>query len=72
MDSHQTDRPGVVAQWARVSLRAKGVAALAVPMAALFAALFSIYFAETEAARGDATVADAYETRAVLLQFQID
>jgi PAS domain S-box-containing protein len=55
-----------------VSLRAKGVAALAVPMAALFVALFSIYLVENEARQADQIVVSAYETRAELLQFRID
>ena len=64
--------PGILARWSRVSLRAKGVAALAVPMAALFVALFSIFLVENEARQADQIVVDAYETRAELLQFHID
>jgi PAS domain S-box-containing protein len=64
--------PGILARWSRVSLRAKGVAALAVPMAALFVALFSILLVETEARQADQIVVSAYETRAELLQFNID
>ena len=36
----------VLSRWCRVSLRAKGVAVLAVPMAALFAVLFAIHRVE--------------------------
>jgi len=63
--------PGFLARWSRMSLRARGVAALSVPMAALFAALFSIYWAESAAAQADLVVAHAYNTRAELLQFHI-
>ncbi|MBZ5583993.1 MAG: PAS domain S-box protein [Acidobacteriia bacterium] len=40
-------------------------------MAALFAALFAIYWAETAAAEADRIVVRAYDTRAELLQFHI-
>lgn len=55
----------------RLSLRVKGVAALSVPMAALFAALFAIIWAETAAQRADVVVVQAYDTRAALLQLRI-
>lgn len=57
----------VPARWWRVSLRAKGVAVLAVPMAALFAALFSIYWVEGEVRQADLTVGRAYSIRAGLM-----
>ena len=44
------------AHWWRVSLRARGVAVLAVPLAALFAALFSIYWVEGDVRDADQTV----------------
>ncbi len=69
---HDGGNRGILARWSRVSLRARGVAALAVPMAALFVALFSIYLVENEASLADQIVVNAYETRAELLQFQID
>jgi PAS domain S-box-containing protein len=69
---HDGGTPGILARWSRVSLRARGVAALAVPMAALFVALFSIYLVENEARQADQIVVAAYETRAELLQFRID
>ena len=50
----------------RVSLRARGVAVLVVPMAALFAALFSIYWVE-----GDVRVADRTVVRAYLLRGEL-
>src|ERR1017187_1595038 len=55
-------------RWWRVSLRAKGVAVLAVPMAALFAALFSIYWVEGDVRLADQTVVGAYTMRAGLTE----
>ena len=55
-------------RWWRVSLRAKGVAVLAVPMAALFAALFSIYWVEGDVRLADQTVVSAYTMRAGLTE----
>ena len=69
---HNGGTPRILARWSRVSLRAKGVAALAVPMAALFVALFSIYLVENEARLADQIVVGAYETQAELLQFHVD
>ena len=57
----------VLARWWRVSLRAKGVAVLAVPMAALFAALFSIYWVEGDVQDADQTAVRAYTLRAELV-----
>ena len=54
----------------RVSLRAKGVAVLAVPMAALFAALFSIYWVEGDVQDADQTVVRAYTLRAELVELR--
>jgi len=53
-------------RWFRVSLRSQSVATMVVPMAALFAALFSIYWAEGEIRDAEQTVERAYETRAEL------
>ena len=50
----------VLSRWWRVSLRAKGVAVLAVPMAALFVALFTISWVEGDVGGADATVVRAY------------
>src|ERR1039457_1653810 len=55
-------------RWWRVSLRAKGVAVLAVPMAALFAALFSIYWVEGDVRLADQTVVSAYTMRGGLTE----
>jgi PAS domain S-box-containing protein len=55
-------------RWWRVSLRAKGVAVLAVPMAALFAALFTIYWVEGDVRLADQTVVSAYTMRAGLTE----
>jgi len=65
------DTRGVLARWSRLSLRARGVAVLAVPMAALFSALFAIYWMEGDALEADRTVVRAYETRAGLLELHI-
>jgi PAS domain S-box-containing protein len=54
-------------RWWRVSLRAKGVAVLAVPMAALFAALFSIYWVEGDVRDADQTAVRTYTLRAELV-----
>src|SRR5258708_5037159 len=59
-----------VTHWWRVSLRAKGVAVLAVPMAALFAALFSISWVEGDVRGADQSVVQAYDTRADLVRLQ--
>jgi len=54
--------------WWRVSLRAKGVAVLAVPMAALFAALFTIYWVEGDVREADLAVVRAFTMRAGLTE----
>ncbi len=54
------------ARWWRVSLRAKGVAVLAVPMAALFAALFSVSWVENDVRGADVVVVRAYRMRVAL------
>ncbi|MCX6629744.1 MAG: CHASE3 domain-containing protein [Candidatus Solibacter sp.] len=60
----------VLTPWRRVSLRAKGVAVLAVPMAALFAALFSIYWVELDVGDADRTVVRAYAMRGELVELR--
>src|SRR6266567_926848 len=60
----------VPTRWWRVSLRAKGVAVLAWPMAALFAALFSIYLVEGGVREADQTVGRAYAMRAALMDLR--
>jgi PAS domain S-box-containing protein len=56
--------------WWRVSLRARGVAVLAVPMAALFAALFSIYWVEGDIRDADQTMVRAYTMRSPLVELR--
>jgi PAS domain S-box-containing protein len=46
----------------RLSLRARGVSILAVPLAALFVALFAVYWAEGEERAADVAVARAWES----------
>ena len=65
------DNPSIVARWSRLSLRARGVAALAVPMAALFGALFAVYWMEGDAVKAERTAARAYEARAALLELHV-
>ena len=65
MKLHMTpERPretrGILARWFRLSLRARGVASLAVPMAALFTALFAVYWTEGDAREADRMVGRAY------------
>jgi PAS domain S-box-containing protein len=60
----------VLTRWWRVSLRAKGVAVLAVPMAALFAALFSISWVEEDVGETDETVVRSYAMRGDLVDLR--
>ena len=53
-------------QWWRVSLRAKGVAVLAVPMAALFGALFAVHWVEGDVDDADTSVVRFYGIRGEL------
>src|SRR5580704_3657337 len=71
MPERQSDSESILARWSRLSLRAKGVAGLSVPMTALFIAMLSIYWFEGNAPDADLTVMRAYETRAEILQFQV-
>ena len=57
-------------QWWRVSLRARGVAILAIPMAALFAVLFSIYWVEGDVRDADQSVVRAYTIRSGLAELR--
>jgi PAS domain S-box-containing protein len=52
--------------WWRVSLRAKGVAVLVVPIGALFGALFSVYWVEGDVREADESVVRFYGIRAEL------
>jgi len=60
----------VLSRWWRVSLRAKGVAVLAVPMAALFVALFTISWVEGDVGEADAMVVRAYQMRGDLVDLR--
>ena len=53
-----------------MSLRGKSVAVLAVPLAALFATLAFIYFAEGDVAAADQMVTRFYDTRAALVELR--
>jgi PAS domain S-box-containing protein len=67
MVSERADAPtGGRARWTRVSLRGKSVAVLAIPLAALFAALALVYFAEGDATNADRMATRFYDTRAAL------
>ncbi|MEO8594591.1 MAG: ATP-binding protein [Candidatus Solibacter sp.] len=60
----------ILTRWWRVSLRAQGIAVLVVPMAALFAALFSIYWMEESVNQADRTVTLAYGMRGNLVDLR--
>src|SRR5436190_9387610 len=62
--------PSLYDRFSRLSLRSKGVAVLSLPLAALFIALFSIYWVEAQAADADRTIAHAGDIRTELLQLQ--
>jgi PAS domain S-box-containing protein len=66
-DGNSRDVP---TRWWRVSLRAKGVAVMAAPMAALFAALVSISWVEGDVGNADATVVRAYAMRGDLVDLR--
>ena len=53
-------------KWWRVSLRAKGVGVLVLPIAALFGALFSVYWVEGDVRDADQSVVRFYGIRAEL------
>ena len=61
---------GESSKWWRVSLRAKGVAALAAPIAALFGALFSVYWVEGDVRGADQDVARFYGIRDQLVELR--
>jgi PAS domain S-box-containing protein len=64
------DTKATFARWRRVSLRAQGVAVLAFPIAALFVALFSTYWAEIDISSADQTIARAFDAHGAILQLQ--
>ncbi len=61
---------GESSKWWRVSLRAKGVATLAAPIAALFGALFSVYWVEGDVRGADQDVARFYGIRDQLVELR--
>lgn len=63
MKDAKGDNPATFARWRRVSLRAQGVAVLVFPMAVLFAALFSVYWAEIEVRGAEQTFSRSYDAR---------
>ncbi|HEY2013284.1 MAG TPA: hypothetical protein VGH38_07260, partial [Bryobacteraceae bacterium] len=65
------DSRSILARWSRLSLRARGVAVLALPMAALFAVLFAGYWMVDTAQDTDLEVAGASEAQTELLQLHI-
>jgi PAS domain S-box-containing protein len=62
---------GLIIRWRRLSLRTKGMVALTVPMLALFSALIAICWVEKAAQVADLISANAYDTRAALLQLHV-
>src|ERR1700704_3884036 len=62
---------GIFERWSRLSLRAKGVAVLSVPMAALFIAMVAIYWVEGNVRDADLMTRRADDIRAELLQFHV-
>ncbi len=71
MPERKSDSESILARWSRLSLRAKGVAGLSIPLTALFIAMLSIYWFEGNAPDADQMVIRAYDTRAEILQFQV-
>jgi PAS domain S-box-containing protein len=71
MNPEQKPKPPNGLKLPRLSLRAKGVAALTVPLLALFAALVSVFFVENQTRDSDILVARAYDTRRDLLELQV-
>jgi PAS domain S-box-containing protein len=62
------ESPPNVTRWLRISLRARGVAVMAVPMAALFTVFFAVYWVEVDARQADDSLQQAYDARAELQQ----
>src|SRR4051812_19381564 len=58
-------------RWSRLSLRAKGVAVLSVPMAAMFVVMFAIYLVEGNVRDADMASRRADDIRVELLQFHV-
>jgi PAS domain S-box-containing protein len=57
-------------RWIRVSLRAQGVAVLTFPIAALFVALFSVYWADEDVRNADAALSHSYDVRVAVLRLR--
>jgi PAS domain S-box-containing protein len=68
MSTVNDSAPPNVARWLRISLRARGVAVMAVPMAALFTVFFAVYWVEVDARQADDMLQQAYDARAELQQ----
>lgn len=62
--------PSILKRWSRVSLRAQGVGALVFPMAVLFVAIFTIYWAENDLHVTELTTARAYDGRSAAARMQ--
>jgi PAS domain S-box-containing protein len=58
---------GLLSRWSRVSLRAKGVVVMAIPIGALFAALFAIYSVEVDVQSADKTLLTQMQAHSELL-----
>ncbi len=70
MPDQNDGAPSILRRWSRVSLRAQGVGTLVFPMAVLFVAVFSIYWAENSLHATEQTVAQAYDARSAIVQLQ--
>src|SRR5579871_3109758 len=71
MSHHKSEPESILARWSRLSLRAKGVAVISVPLAALFISLMSIYVVEGVARDAERTIVRVYSTRDNLRQFHL-
>jgi PAS domain S-box-containing protein len=68
--AEKRDPHGGRARWTRVSLRAQGVAVLTFPIAALFVALFSVYWADENGRYAEALVSHSYDVRVAVLRLR--
>src|SRR5579872_1335414 len=71
IDDRKRDSPTLFARFSRLSLRAKGVTVLAVPMAALFVAMLAIYWMEGIVQDTEAVMTRSYDARAALLRLDV-
>lgn len=67
MSPERKSDAGLVARWSRLSLRAKGVVVLVLPLSALMIAIFAMYSAARTGAQNDRAMDSAYDARAELL-----